>query len=434
MALPFFTAPYGGWIALISFVPFLYAIIHYRFLWIDFLCWSLAGNSLMLLPIAQIIYEHATGNIRLGVWFFLIGYLSILQTGVMVLAEWATRFYANRQTLIIFFFCSALSIYSYWLYRFSLLIFGLDSGLPFCSFLVPLFCCATPHFPLTITGAGGLIVFLIFIQGLLSLLFVQKKYYRLLIMMFLLTMIIYVPHRDEKMPKWLENVAALNRSHMPHTNDPWERADDILHQLECIKKRKATVALIIAPESTFTWPLNRFSCFINRWSTYGLDEKTAFIMGTQRTENEKLYNSAVLLQQGRITQIYDKRIPLIFTERQPRYCNFTNLCTFFTTKNGTCQGQSIGAPFNIENSTIPPLAPLICSELFFAYQKPVDCRVAICLINDSWFSTAAPRHLLCALARLNALMWNVDVLYISHHFQLFISSNGQKYELSRSAF
>jgi apolipoprotein N-acyltransferase len=297
---------------------------------------------------------------------------------------------------------------------------------------MPLFCSATPHFSLTSIGAGGLIVILICIQGILTLLYAHKKYYSALIVMLLLTVSVYAPHHNKKKPGWLKNIGVLSVCVMPRTNDPWQRACDILHQLEWIKKINVTSSLIIGPESTFTWPLNQFASCINRWSTFGLDEKTSFIIGTHRTDNKKQFNSAVLLKQSRITQIYDKRFPLICTERPPQYCNFTQLCSFFTTKNGTCQGEGDLVPFYIEDSEIPPLTPLICSELFFSYEKPIDCSVVLNLVNDSWFSTNAPRHLLYALARLNALIWNVDILYVSHYFGKFISSAGQVYELQKS--
>lgn len=351
----------------------------------------------------------------------------------MVFTKWMAQLFGSHRLSTVFSLCVGLGIYSYWFYGFSLLIFGFQAGIPMCLFFVPLFNCSFPYLPLSLIGVSGMLVIFLFFQGLISVLILYEKYTQLLMFGVLFLIIVYFPCPIEKKPKWLDNIAALNILFMAGTDDPWQRADDILNQLESIKQKNEEILLIIAPESTFTWPLNKFKSFINKWSI-GLDEKTTFIIGTQRIVNEKLYNSAYFLKQSRITQIYDKRIPLIFTERQPDYCNFTQLCSFFTTKNETCQGESTSSPFYIENSTIPPLTPLICSEFFFAYQKPVACTVAVCLINDSWFSTSASWHVLLALARLNALAWTIDVLYISHHFQLFITSRGQIYELNRSPF
>ncbi len=430
--IPFLTAPFFGWISLICFVPFLCIIIS-PFLAqctaTDFFCWSFVSTGLVLLPIALVIYQHAQGDARLVVWFFLVAYLSATQMFVFVIAQWLALKW-NNERITVLFFCLALSLYSYFLYRFSLIIFGWSAGLPMCLFFIPLFFTATPLLLSSIT-VEGLILLLIALQGVLALFVTQKKYSASVITLFFLIIILYAGHTHENKPAWLQHIATLNVLNMEKTTDPWQRAHDILDQLEQIKRKDSTIALIIAPESTFTWPINKCKQLIEMWSEYGLNPNRSFIIGTQRIENNKYLNSAVLLKQSRITQIYDKITPLIFTERPALYCNFNSLCTFFTTKKVTCQGTCGRTPFYADNSTIPPLFPFICSELFFAYQKPYTPPVTVLgLINDSWFSMHASLHLLVALARLNALRWNTDILYISHYFQLFISKRGIIYHLN----
>lgn len=181
---------------------------------------------------------------------------------------------------------------------------------------------------------------------------------------------------------------------------------------------------ILFPESTFPFALDLRDDARQLWIDnvlWHLPDVTVLI-GSHHScgvDGEERRNTLFCLRESRICQTYDKETRLPFAEYMPWPWSTSRLFSEFLLK-----GKKIfHAPDAVarQDHTINlapgmPVAPYICSDLFFNCPRPDDqADTILWLVNDSWF-VAYWRQLMFLYARLQAQRYGRTILYIAHEF------------------
>ena len=171
-------------------------------------------------------------------------------------------------------------------------------------------------------------------------------------------------------------------------------------------------AIVVAPESTFPFPLNEHPEIVQLWATV-LPRNAHLLIGSQRKEGDKFYQTVYWIHERRIKDYYDKQHRVLFTEGVPEI--FANTAwaknLFLKDKTEISVGTQGPRIFEICGNRI---RPLMCSELFM--RDKVDlagANLVLWLVNDSWFPPYLC-NLLMRLAQVKANTLGVPVVYVTH--------------------
>jgi apolipoprotein N-acyltransferase len=191
----------------------------------------------------------------------------------------------------------------------------------------------------------------------------------------------------------------------------WERTDQT-------KK-----LVVLAPESAFPFPLNKYQSAIELWSNV-LPKNTHLFIGSQYKYGEKLCQSVYWIHQRRIKNIYVKKHRVPFVEKIPKFYRNLDLirkvflgdvCQFSRAK-ALPQAQC----FELSEDII--FIPQICSELFFSSSYKTFSKIKkehgkqafiAFFVNDSWF-TGYFKRILYNSAKLKSILSGVPLIYVGH--------------------
>ena len=203
-----------------------------------------------------------------------------------------------------------------------------------------------------------------------------------------------------------------------------------LNLFEYSKKHKKLI--IVAPESTFPFPINIHKDQITFWSNV-LPDNAYFLFGSQRIENQKVYQSIIILNKCRIINFYDKKHLILFTEELNKiFKNFSWAKTLFLTgkseiSNGEKNNQNKFFSLGLKWCILPQ----ICSEFFWNFdQQYLDVKrikfsdesgITFLFVNDSWFIKYF-RKTMQNLVYLKSVQYNLPILYIAHEDFCLITS------------
>lgn len=202
-----------------------------------------------------------------------------------------------------------------------------------------------------------------------------------------------------------------------------EYADEISMLLKKICKANPNAKLILFPESSFPYALNKYPelvlYFQDLLSEFKVD--THLILGTHN-ETDKLFNSCYLINKFGVKDIYHKRHGLLFTERDTKIFNSTFFLNniFLNNKRAFSQNKNNNIFWKILDLEF---MPLICSEFFFQSRKPNYSNLILAIVNDAWYKKSWLPQLLLNCARLKSVAWQTDIIYVSHQFNLYITKN-----------
>jgi apolipoprotein N-acyltransferase len=162
---------------------------------------------------------------------------------------------------------------------------------------------------------------------------------------------------------------------------------------------------VIWPETAIAWNLNYADTILQEISAAASGKPV--IIGAQRTEGERHYNSLVTLgPQGQISEIYDKHHLVPFGEYMP----LGDLAARFGIYGLAPQdgaGFSAGAGRALlDLGDAGRVLPLICYEAVFAHDvnaAPARADFIVHATNDAWFGTHAGPQQHLAQARMRAI-------------------------------
>lgn len=204
----------------------------------------------------------------------------------------------------------------------------------------------------------------------------------------------------------------------------------------CSKKYKKLI--VVAPESTFPFPINKHEDQIDFWSNV-LPDNAYFLFGSQRIESDKTYQSIIFINQCRIINFYDKKHLILFTEELNRtFKNFSwarNL--FLTEKKEICNGRQSSQNKSFSLGLKWCILPQICSEFFWDFDRQYlniekannyccykfndKSSIIFLFVNDSWFMKYF-RKIMQNLVYLKSVQYNLPILYIAHKDCFLITS------------
>ncbi len=171
------------------------------------------------------------------------------------------------------------------------------------------------------------------------------------------------------------------------------------------------------------------------WSEKYIGKAIHLIFGSFRyDDNGNYYNTAYWVYNGQLQQCFDKRHAVLISER------LAWLSLFSAVKD--VYGDAVHSTTISVNDRLPIVmpgcmtcVPYICSELFFnEYPDDIYKNIAIiALVNDRAFLGSCALYisdLLLQVARMRAIAWQRDIIYVSYSCSLFIDKYGMIAELN----
>ncbi len=227
--------------------------------------------------------------------------------------------------------------------------------------------------------------------------------------------------QQEQPSAWLKTVGVVQQ-HFSIRNGYTDAADQIAAAITALRTQYPEVRLCIFPESSIPDPLLHDSEQLrSRWmkscneTRNKAQTELALLIGTFRWRAGIYCATALLISgNGRKDHFFDKRRPLMFTERLPGCCDIPFFRDrYFATMPIVMAGTNVRPLWNLDIGC--SIVPYICSE-FFTARLPDDpfARSPILLLcNDRWALPVVQRWLRL-VARYRAVEWQRSVLFISY--------------------
>ena len=204
-------------------------------------------------------------------------------------------------------------------------------------------------------------------------------------------------------------------------NHPIADGQKIFHALT--KQNISNKKIIVAPESFFNFPMNRFPSLVALWSCI-IPADTFFIFGSQWEEDNHLYQVACCLHKQKFTWVYRKKHLIAFVEQMPPLFSSTSwLRALFLHNVQEFKQAPIQNPIiNVHDQKI---MVQLCSEFFFTKVKTDTDNLTMIffLVNDSWFVDYF-RKIMENLACIKSVWLNTPVLYVGHNHCKLVSRKG----------
>ena len=231
-----------------------------------------------------------------------------------------------------------------------------------------------------------------FILLLITLLFRNKKQCAYGLILLLITLL-YGIYRIEIfnnyiIPSETNNIIivhpSISQSEKMSSNFFWRNVDlhVYLSHAENIDNSKRT--LIIWPEAGINNTINDF--IIKYLSSTVTNNNTLLLTGIDRIESNKLYNSAVIINnKNEIIKYYDKKYLVPFGEYIPNWINFIGLSKIASGETSFSKGKLSN---NININGYKPFDICICYEIIFpgkVMDYPSTSEWILNITNDAWF-------------------------------------------------
>ena len=198
-------------------------------------------------------------------------------------------------------------------------------------------------------------------------------------------------------------------------NDYSQKIYQNLCALDLYNKQNGVKKIVLAPESTFPFPLNKNQEQLDLWSL-ALPKDTNFLLGSCRLEQGKTYQTVYFTRNGLIINFYDKTHLVPFVEKVSKKYNDWPWIKSLFLKRGFSFNRSKREEFSGVSNVIGHkiIIPRICSEFFFCFNNLVGHnKLIILFVNDSWFASYF-RRLMYGLVKLRSLQAKVPVIYVGH--------------------
>lgn len=195
------------------------------------------------------------------------------------------------------------------------------------------------------------------------------------------------------------------------TFSPYDKAQEIKQEILNLLSKKPASKVILFPESTYPFALNKFPEVINWWFCDLQNKNIHILIGSHRKDSGKTYNTVYHLHAGKIVNYYDKTDLMFFTEFLPHFWGkIPPIKQLFL--SGTppfCPGERKNTRFTIENQQV---TPFICSDLFLLKKSEPACPILL-FLNISWFSVSYIKNLMHLFVRFKSLELNTQIIPVS---------------------
>ena len=436
-ALPFLWSDQLWWSIFIFPIPLLYlthtedlSFIH-GYVWgcIVFLLHLNGG----IYVVVRLAHESWLIGIMLGIMMVL--YQALFPALLFLCTTIVVRFFAIQSPILrLCMWLIALALFIFWTDQYCLWMFGIKEGYPLMHPLLPLAQQPCLLMLLPIVGKQVLTVLFLLVPSSCVVLLWYKNYTALLF--FVCTTIPWllcwcVGATQIKQPVWYKHIKSLPCMAHSTVDNPIVTIKIIAHQLKKIIEQYPHTTVIVMPESALNvTDFESKPALLQLWNEHCLGKAVHLIFGTCRRKEDNYYNSLHWVYNGVLQECFDKKHAMLITERLSEWMNSDCMRTIYF-KNGLSITRSCND--RIQLSILDTIfVPYICSELFFN-ELPDDNygrAPIIAIVNDTLLLDSYIQKLLVLLARLRAMQWQRDVVYVSYGRSVFIDISGVVTEIN----
>lgn len=196
-------------------------------------------------------------------------------------------------------------------------------------------------------------------------------------------------------------------------------------QVACLSRALTKLpgaSLVFLPESAFPFCLNDDAPTLAALSL--LSRERAFILcGHRGGADGRSYGCCYSFANGELSAFCDKYHLMFFIEREPMLFGLRlpkALQRLYDAEDFFSPGPMARTPFQVP--TMPPLFPLICSEVFMTdgvAHIPAGA-VGVALVNDAWFVGSSQPDLMFGVALFKAWWAQKPLFYISYEHATYV--------------
>jgi|GEM_PF-2799423 apolipoprotein N-acyltransferase len=414
------------------------SLIGYRLSFREGFVWGLLFFGSSLLGILVLLHESAEGTWRYLGYGFLVIYFALYTSLWFGASDYLINFFSIKNVYkraAVWFITSG--IYFFLVHYYSLFIFGQEQGYALGNPLVAAAINPMMQNILPIIGTMGAWCALVAVQLALSLLLTKMK--RAMVAIFILILYQFItaggwwgrePY-GASLPPYLNSLGYLCAPPGEHEY-PWDIAQEISHQLFDLRQRHPEVSIILMPESSCKFALNKYPRIIQSWIDTVLHEDCILCIGSHRQDENQLFNCLYCINIGPIIFTYDKQQPIPFGEYIPYPWNkIKSVEQLFLNNKKSFKAGCTCASFTLPQFTC---IPQICYELYFCSSDPGKNLAknvpVLAVTNDAWYGkTPHFQRFLLLLARYRALEWGRPIMYIAHTGGWWLEPHGKMVEL-----
>ncbi len=428
------------WMTFLFLTPLYYIALADKLSFNEGLMWGIIAISLHLMGVFYSIVVMAEGAYIFRI-VPIIG-VTLYVASMSGIVFWLTTKSIAHFKIVNMYFKISLWVMAIWFYfylidRYCLWPFGCREGYPLMHPLLPLIIQPRLLLFLPIISKPLLTLIACITAAMLTLSIILTRYYQK--MLFLLLALspwlisFYMPIKRESTPSWLSKIVILpERFYSPINLSGL--AEAIQGRIKQLLQKNPQAEIVLLPEGAL-FPCNLAMCpelGTHYWTKEIFDKEIHIILGANRWEDNRYYNTIYWLYNGTIQKSFDKRHGMLLTERLPEFWNFSLLRNLYFVK---------WPPFTPSSNPrelwhILPnvsLVPYICSEIFFN-EEPDDHYMnypILSLCNDRWVKLSYVSNLMLRVAQFKAIQWQRDIVYLSFQYAGFITRSGVVYPLSQ---
>lgn len=424
-ALPFFSSTYLWWLIFTFPIPLLYATREYTVSFKEGYAWGIlifalhlhAGISIVadlagnwwwigfLIGIAMVLYQALMPAFLFGCTHLIIQYNGIASSLVR-LALWSI-------TLVIFII---------WIDQYCMWIFGVQEGYPLMNPLIILAQHPTLLSFLPLLGKHVMLIFFLLVPTAIVIVIWHKNIWSFLFFMIAIAPWIYWEshpsnnEQDKNIYTHIKSLPLMIRTH--HSSDAIRILARHLNNL--IAKHPAT-NIVVMPESA----LNMFGPHDLSLLNEYLQKKIHLIFGACHCTNGCYYNALYWVHGDKIQARFNKKHAMIMTERLSYWMDTECIHAMYF-RNNMCITVSDNERKVLHITHDNAFIPYICSELFFSeYPDDNDNTIPIiAIINDTLLIGSYLQELIYLIARLKAIQWQQEIIYVSYGKSVCIDKQG----------
>lgn len=420
---------YFWWCIIFTYALLCYYIVHTQkeflsTLFAQGLVWGVCVYGFHLYPMMLLAYTHAgfAGYVFL---VFLWCYMALL-AGIWFAVTHALMQIKIVSSIPYVLYSISLYAYIYLIDTSSFFIFGCYEGY---GGLHPLVLCMQYVACRAIVWSIGLefatFLFIVFSTLLVAaFLYASPRRYIYFITIVLITSVYisnYVaPKKNKDVPDWIAKIGTISLPLQSNCIDKqWDVAQQLYKKIDTYIRDNHRVELIIFPESTFCFELNRFPEMIQFLTEYICKDKgIKLILGCHRKEGPRLYNTLYYLSEEPL-YTYDKTHGLLGAERVPHIAQWSNQNKSLLMQGVTFTQASVDQSLLKWQDRV--FQPYICSELFFTSKR--SSASILCIANDAWYVGTFLPQLLALTALFKSVVAQRELIYVAHEYSFYANKD-----------
>jgi len=404
---------YFWYLSFFYLIPIFWLALNKQLYFKEGFIWGLLFYLIHFYFLFVLVLKNGNGYYKILAPIFCVIYFAFLSGAWFWFAQLFSR-RLNNIFLTVLIWSLITTLYYFFIYSFSFLIFECNYGYVFSHPFVSLIECINLLNLLPILGIWLLTFFLFLFQiSIAALIYTKQKNWLVMIHLSLLPFICGIfsnSNIDEKTNFFNEfGFVPIQK----YRSNPYNLAVCIYNEIQKIIKDKKNTKIIFMPETAFPFALNDYPEII-KWLYNNLENKKLHILlGSHKREKDKFYNVVYHIFNGEIINTHYKTHLVFFCENVPKiWKRLFNLSSELFLKDSIEFEKVLekNTIFEIENKLY---SPIICSDIFFKKDFSKIQPSIILFRNESWFSTKYIQGLMNNYIKLKCLELRKSILCIS---------------------